>query len=108
LDSQQVLDEKHLQPLPGTQPQQPQTQTQQQEQKSKGKKCKEILRIIWVQLFENGVGAVSSVYISVGDISYLAEPDPRPLEPKPYFSKRWRRRKQKYSEKGQDVVLKDL
>jgi hypothetical protein len=119
-DSQQALVEKLPQPqleTPSQQHQQKQglpTATQQQQQKQKArksKKCKDILRVIWVQLFENGVGTVGSVYVSCGDVSYLGQVDPRPLKPEPYFAKKWaRRRKQQHpeKEKDKDVVLKDF
>lgn len=85
-----------------------QAHIQQPQKKRKRRKAKDILRIIWVELFENGVGSVSSVYVSVGDVSILAELDSRPLESKPFFTKRWSRRRRRQHSEKEDVVLKDL
>ena len=76
----------------------------EQKQKRKGRKAKEILRGFFVDMFVDGVGSAGSYYVSVGDVGVLAELDPRPLEPEPYFSRRSSGRRRRHVEKEEEAI----
>jgi len=76
----------------------------EQKQKRKGRKAKEVLRGFFVDMFVDGVGSAGSYYVSVGDVGVLAELDPRPLEPEPYFSKRSSGRRRRHVEKEEGAI----
>lgn len=59
------------------------------EQRPNGKLFKRVLRRLCVGIFENGVSAVPSIYVSVGDMSVLAHVDPRPLDQGSLFTSRY-------------------